>query len=184
MDDLDKQFDIQNSKIFLMVMDPLTYSKENLEVLKIFVNERNYSGLYVSTNRPYEILVKMMINNSIDATSLFFIDTTSNRCKKSRFYVCVPPSSLTEISIAIPEALKNLQKNKRFIILDSITNLLKYNSRETVMEFVKFLVSKIRSWGMVGIFFAVGQSLTDKPISQISRYCDKIIVGNRAKWQT
>jgi len=26
MDDLDKQFDIQNSKIFLMVMDPLTYS--------------------------------------------------------------------------------------------------------------------------------------------------------------
>jgi len=181
MNSLEEQFDLRDSKIFLMVMNPLAYSEKNLEILKIFVNQRNFSGVYVSTNRPYEIMVKMMINNSIDATNLFFIDTTSEKCKKSRFYLCVSPSSLTEISIAIPEALKSLQRNKKFLILDSITTLLKYNSREAVLEFVKFLASKIRSWGMVGIFFAVGQSVTDKPISQISHLCDKIIVKNEAK---
>src|SRR5881409_457281 len=109
MEYLEKQFsNLENDKIFLMVLNPVLYSKINLDLLKIFVSQKRFSGLYLSTNLPYENMIKLMMQNSIDVTDLFFIDTTSNTCKASKFYLCASPTSLTEISIAITEALKKL----------------------------------------------------------------------------
>src|SRR5437867_2846152 len=178
MEFLENQFsDLERDKIFLMVLDPVTYSKTNLDLLKIFVSQKRFSGLYLSTNLPYETMIKMMMQNSIDATDIFFIDTTSNRCKSSKFYLCASPTSLTEISIAISEALKELPRNKKFVVIDSISSLLKHNSPDGVSKFIHFLAAKLKASNIVGIFFVVGQVLTDKPISKISHVADKIIVG-------
>ncbi|MDD5416590.1 MAG: ATPase domain-containing protein [Candidatus Aenigmarchaeota archaeon] len=177
---------INEHKIVLVVEDATEYLKTNIKILRIFCNDKKIHGIYITANRPYESIKKLLEENKIDSAKLFFIDTITNtkNIKSKKVQNCIYISSaesLTEISIAISELVKIIPGKDRFLFLDSITTLLMYNSAGTTTKFVHFLTNKIREWGISGVLVSLERETDEKLISQLSQFVDKIIYVHGGK---
>jgi archaellum biogenesis ATPase FlaH len=71
---------------------------------------------------------------------------------------------LTEASIFITKA--TIKGNVDFIIVDSISGILRYNNEKITMRFVEYVISKIKSVNTIGIF-AIDGSDFNKPIVKV-----------------
>ena len=71
--------------VILVVVDAKKYQKTNLELIKYLVGEKKIPGVYVTLNRPYDIMQRTFQKNNIDSRLIIFIDAvthTSGEAKK------------------------------------------------------------------------------------------------------
>jgi len=179
------------NKIVLFLVDPKMYMKRNLSILKILVNQNKFSGIYITVNRPFNTLIQIMKDDSIDTKKIFFIDcitkmvpttnkislSSKNKLERTENCIFVPsPSRLTEIGLALSEVLTGTKNPKdKFLYLDSLSTLLIYNDLETIVKFVHFLTTRIRLFGIVGIIMCVEKIMEEKLFNILSEICDIII---------
>lgn len=166
--------------IVLVVSSSTNYLKINLELLKILLNEKKQSGIYINVSRGYENISEMMISNFIDISRLFFIDcvTLSSGFKPVKKDSCLylnSPSDLTEVSIALDQIVQKIPTEERFLFLDSLSALLIYNSPNITSKFAHFLTVKLRQWKITGILITLEKETDEKLISLLSQFADKII---------
>ena len=182
---------LPQNRIVLIVVEPKMYMKRNLSLLKILVNQNKFSGIYITVNRPFDSLIQIMKDDFIDTEKIFFIDcitkmapatskislTSRNKLERTKNCIFIPsPSGLTEIGLALSEALAGIENPKnKFLYLDSLTTLLIYNDLETIVKFVHFLSTRIRLFGIVGIIMCVEKIIEEKLFNILSEICDIIV---------
>ena len=162
--------------IVLVTVDAKNYQKSNLEILSLLVNEQNTPGVYVTLNKPFDVMERLLKQNKIDSRLVIFIDGITRVSEnKKRVKNCLfigSPEKLSDISVAMDQAVKVLPTKEKFIFFDSINTLQVFNKPGTVARFTYFLASKIREWKIKGIIISIENDSDEDLINELTQFCD------------
>jgi hypothetical protein len=159
--------------------------KENSSAIIRALLVKGYVVIVVTTNQPYAILKKAYEKDGIDTSKIGFIDAITRYAvgevpvgaKGVRF--TSSPSDLTQLGIAISDALKDLGGRKAAILLDSVSTMLIYLPSTNLSKFIHFVSSKLKILDMAGIFLAVEDGLDPTLLSQLTTFVDQVVNMNR-----
>jgi len=142
----------------------------------LLVSEQKIPGVYVTLNKPFDVMRRLLKQNKIDARLIIFIDgITKVSGNKKRVKNCLfigSPEKLSDISVAMDQAVKALPTKDKFIFFDSINTLGVFNKPGTVARFVYFLASKIREWKIKGIIISIKKGSDESLINELVQFCD------------
>jgi len=165
------------AEIILVKVDAKNYVKVSLEIVKFFSGFAG--GIYVTLNKPYFSLKKMLAKEGIDLGKLYFIDSITmqvggevideDRC----FYLSSPDP--VQLQVTIERAMDLINTNNRFIYIDSLSTISLYKSFETLIKFLRHITGKIRLKGFVGTIFTLEKEMDETYYSQITLMCDEVI---------
>lgn len=128
------------NKTTLAIVSGLDYRKSSLEITKSIANKEI---IYTTFNKTYPAIDEFLRNNDINTNKIQYIDTISKSTKNKNQDNChfiESPESLTELSIL----LKDLTSKKpKYVVIDSITNLLNYSSKEIISKFILDLLKSL-----------------------------------------
>lgn len=162
--------------VALAAVDAKDYQQTNLEMIRELTEEMSIPGVYVTLNKPYSAMLSTLKRAKIDTRLIIFIDAitkiTGAKVKKEKNCLLIgSPENLSDISIAMDQAVRSLPKNK-FLFFDSLNTLLIYNSIETVVKFIHFLAGKMRVWRVKGIIISLKKSSNKELIDELTQFCD------------
>ncbi len=165
----------KSKKIYTLVISPENYNDVLDSTIKVLTNNFNLSGIYVTVNKNYDVMVGRFKEVNAKFGNVLVIDASGEKNKKEADNCFVTKSkSLTEISLAISGAA---QTGKfKFVLLDSISTLLVYHPLDAVQKFSQFIVSKMRNMGVDLILITLNDAESQKVLPVISQFCDKVIV--------
>ena len=114
--------------VALATVNPNMYQKTNLSIIKHMVSEK-VPGVYVTLNRPFEDLLDLFRKNNIDERMIIFIDavtkTAGGEIKKTENCLFIgDPENLSDISVAMDQAVRAIPSNEKFVFFDSLSTLL------------------------------------------------------------
>ena len=153
------------------------YQKANLDMIKHFTDELDVPGIYFTLNKPYSAMLSHFRRAKIDTRLIIFIDaitmiTGANVKKQDNCLFIGSPENLSDISIAMDQAVRSLPGNNKFLFFDSLNTLLIYNNVETVVKFIHFLAGKMRVWKVKGIIISLKKKSNDELIDELTQFCD------------
>jgi KaiC/GvpD/RAD55 family RecA-like ATPase len=171
--------EVKNLKeyLILITVGAKSYQQSNLEILKVLVNGQKTPGVYVTLNKPFDVMQKLLEKEKIEPKFIIFIDAITKVSEgKKRQKNCLfigSPEKLSDISVAMDQAVKALPTKEKFIFFDSISTLQLFNKPGTVARYVYYLASKIREWKVKGIIISVKRgSADDNLINELIQFCD------------
>lgn len=177
-DTFEKEVKSLKDYILLITVDSKSYQKSLIDIVKILVNEKNIPGVYVTLNKPYEIMQRLFQMNDIDKRLVIFIDATSrgDGTKKSDNCLCIGnPEKLSDMCIAMDQAIKALPTEEKFLIFDSLNTLAVFNNQGIVARFVHFLAGKIREWKIKGIIITFEKETSPSLLNEMTQFSDSRI---------
>ncbi len=150
-------------------------------IIEILREHKAESVVYVTTNKPYQVLMNMLKEKKVNTKKMFFVDCISKNIgeKSEDIDNCVfleSMQSLTSISIAIHESTEQL-KGKKMLLIDSLSILLMYNDAHTVAKFTNFVMNKMRGLDVNTIVIALESDSEKEILREIATYADTIIKG-------
>ena len=160
--------------ILLITVDAKNYQKATIDVIKSLVNEQNTPGVYVTLNKPYEIMQRTFTSNGIDTRLVIFIDATSGtETKKIENCLYIgSPEKLSDMSVAMDQAVKALPTTEKFLIFDSLNTLSIFNKPITVARFIHFLTGKMREWKIKGIIITLEKETEPALLDELTQFSD------------
>ena len=155
------------------------YADVSPALLNFLINSKNMPGIYVSLNKPY-VAIKRILEPQINFDMMYVIDgttkLTSGKCEKiDRCLFIENISNLTDITFILDQALDAITSERKFIVFDSLTTLLAYNSEDAVFKFVHYITGRMRMLGADGVFITLDQKSDLEFQSRVSMFCDRII---------
>jgi|SRR3989344_5023548 len=184
MADLGKKFDEElkdlKEYIALATVDAKNYQKTNLDIIKHLTQNENIPGVYVTLNKPHAVLKKLFDKANIDSRLIIFIDAvtqidSSEVKRKDNCLLIGNPENLSDISIAMDQAVRAIKGKEKFLFFDSLSTLLVYNKAATVARFIHFLATKMRSWQVKGIIISLRKESDKELINELSQIVDVLI---------
>lgn len=165
--------------IVLVTVDAKNYKKTNTDIIKYFVKEKKTPGVYVTLNKPYNIVERDLKNNDIDPRLLIFIDGATNiegkRNKKIKNCLFLGSlEKLSDFSVAIDQAVKAISHDK-FLFFDSINTLSIFNNKVIVARFFHYLTSKMREWKVKGIIVSLEEESERNLLDELTQLADSRI---------
>lgn len=150
-------------------------------VVRIVKSYKSLNMVYISASRPYPSLVEEFKKLKIDSNKIFFIDCSSkdssnNKNDPKNCISLEGPSSLSSLSIAISEALNNIN-GKKVLLLDSLSVLLIYHDANTIAKFSTFIVNKMRGLGIDTVILALDSDADKEVLKQVESFSDEVITG-------
>ena len=166
-----------NQYIALAVVDALNYQQTNVQIIKELTETNNTPGVYVTLNKPFEILKKDFDKEGIDTRMIIFIDavTKTARGETEKTESCLfigSPENLSDISISMDQAVRAVPGKGKFLFFDSLSTLLVYNRPITVARFIHFLAGKMRVWKVKGIIITLEKKSDRELIEELIPICD------------
>ncbi len=163
--------------VVLLVVGHDKYDLLIANITKNFIKKR-FSGIFVTLNKGGEDLIAMLEKNKVDCTNIFVVDAVSKNESKPKAYKNTSyidsPQDLTELEAQIIDFAKNMQPEKSFLIVDSISTLLVYNAEKTIEKFVHGLGEKMKELGFKNVFII--RSKTKPEIMDVLiQFSDKVI---------
>ncbi len=161
------------------------YLKTNIAVLKTIVNDEGLPGVYITVNKPYRTMERVLQENGIKTDKIYFIDcitkTAGGDTKDGGKHVFYLDSAqnLTGLGLAMSEMIQSIPSKDKFLFLDSLSTLLLYHNYGTVAKFSHFLTARMRNWGLRGIFVSIERETDPKLIDQLAQFCDVVVDLNK-----
>ncbi len=162
----------------ILVITPLhKFQETTLELLNMLV--KKYSkGSYITINKPYQSILKILKSNNINDRNVFFIDCITEYLKEKDAIVgnCKfidSPANLTDVGITLTPILKD--DAYKFLMIDSLDTMMLYNDFGTVVKFAHYITGKLRLHNMSGVLLAVEEKSEEKLINGLGQFCDKVI---------
>lgn len=173
---LDKLKDMKNS-VIIGTVTPTKYQETNISIVKYLIQGQKMPGVYVSLNKPYKTIKTTFQNKKIDTNLIIFIDaitkTTGGNISKTKDCLFIgTPKNLSDISLAMDQAVTSLPSKRKFLFFDSINTLLLYNESQTIARFIHFLAGKMRMWNVQGIIISLKNKGNEELINELSQYVD------------
>lgn len=155
------------------------------EFLKFKEKAGSY-GVYVSSNRPTNNLIEKVkdcgydLKKGLEEGRVWVVDLVSRNVGDAEVKGVIYVSSASELSatqMAIEKAVNRIKDSDGhgWLLLDSIATLLVFNSPDSLLEFLHFLLGRLRVLGFDGIIFTVREGIEVKVISTIRQFCDEIV---------
>ena len=169
--------DLTRPYLAMLVVGTSDYLDASVQSAKVLT--KSMPGVYVTVNRPYTKLLEVFKKNKIDVSKLIFIDAitavaVSDIKDEENCIFIQHPSDMTNLGVAVLETLKAIPGEK-FLLVDSISTLLSYNSAEKVTHFLHSLAGKLSVLKATGLFLAL-EGETEKLVEDVtSQFCDKIV---------
>ncbi|HXW99332.1 MAG TPA: hypothetical protein VEI51_06385 [Methanomicrobiales archaeon] len=175
---------LDKDKIYLCLTSAERLRENSGEIIRSLL-ARGYMVVVVTTNQPYAILRKNYEKDGIDLSKVGFIDAITRYAvgevpvgaKGVRF--TSSPSDLTQLGIAISDALKDMGGRKAAILIDSVSTMLIYLPSTSLSKFIHFVSSKLKILDMAGIFLAVEDGLDPTLLSQLTTFVDQVVNMDR-----
>lgn len=170
--------EIDNNELVLLVIPSDKVDEVNSSILKYFSNTKKAVSVYTTFTKPYKVLLKNFKKGGIELSGIFLIDCVTpvsefGEILGTNKVIFCQPNSLTNISISISTALKNMPRDKsRVLILDTISTLMLYNNKNTVVKFIHHLIGEIRKYGVKSFIFTLDEESDKAIISEVARFCD------------
>ncbi|MBW2975249.1 hypothetical protein KY366_06025 [Candidatus Woesearchaeota archaeon] len=184
MDKIKDKFreELKNLKqyVALATVDARSYQKTNLGIIKHLTDKENIPGVYVTLNKPFKTMKGIFQKEKINTGMMIFIDAVTQTAggsveKTDKCLYIGAPNNLSDISIAMDQAVRALPSQERFVFFDSISTLLIYNNIATVAKFIHFLAGKMRVWKVKGIIVSLRKKQDEELIEELTQFCDAII---------
>ncbi len=160
--------------ILLVTVDAKNYQKTTIDIIKLLVNEQHNPGVYVTLNKPYEIVQRNLERSKIDPRLVIFIDAISRTAVK-KVENCLyigSPEKLSDISVAMDQAIKALPTSEKFLVFDSLNTLAIFNKPATVARFIHFLAGKMREWKIKGIIITLEKETEQALLDELTQFSD------------
>ena len=166
--------------IALATVDAKRYQETNLEIIKHMTETENIAGVYVTLNKPFKTLESTFKKKGIDTRMIIFIDAVTqtaggNIQKTDKCLFIGNPEDLSDISVAMDQAVRAIPGKGKFLFFDSLSTLLVYNSPATVARFIHFLAGKMRVWQVKGIIISLRKQSDKELINELSQFVDVLI---------
>ncbi|AGK62114.1 hypothetical protein Asulf_02160 [Archaeoglobus sulfaticallidus PM70-1] len=165
------------AEVILIKAPAKKYLNVSLEITKYLCQKAE--GIYVTLNRPYASMKKIMQKEGIDLNKLIFIDSITRQTGGEEIdtdrciYINSPDPTLMQVSIE--RAMDLIRTENRFIYLDSLSTISLYKSFETLLKFIRYITAKIRVKGFFGALFSVEKELDETYYSQLALMVDEVI---------
>jgi len=171
---MDIKKELSENQTILLIMDSAEYNSEIISIVKK-LDGKNIA--YVTLNKTKDSLVELFKKNKIKTGNIVFIDAISKTIKSvpeqsDGVYYVSSPGALTELSLVISKFVRH---NFDYLIFDSLTNLLVYESKAPVGKFVSSLVNKIKESKTKAIFYALSVKEQESLIKESGMFVDKVI---------
>lgn len=168
------QKELSQNKIVLLLMPSTDYNHITLDCIKKLSKK---SVCYITLNKTFDALKELFQKNKIKTDNITFIDAISASIKKTPeqtkgCYYISSPGALTELAIMID---KFLEHGHDYIIFDSITNLIVYETKAPVAKFLASTINKIRTSKTRALFYAISIKEQDSLIKESGMFADKVI---------
>lgn len=159
----------------LLILKLKDYSTAPRGLLSYFTSKK-MPGVYVSINKPYADIVKTL---STPPAQTQFVDAitalTGRGTEDSQTVTFIDsPLALVELNLAISDRLKGVVSNQKFLILDSISTLLVYNSSQAVEKFCHTVIAKNRNENVVGIFLMIESEDHRDVVETLAQFVDNV----------
>lgn len=167
------------NKIILYKVSPKPYEAK---IIKILRKVKRDTIIYVSVTKDCMQLSANFKKSRLDLSRFFFIDCIAKqhgrktKAPTRNTIFTSNPESLTEISLAISEAMKRISGGRRgrTLVLDSLNSLLVHNNSILVSKFSNFIINNLRAHQMNGIFIVIDTKMLSDLIAQIGSACDEV----------
>ncbi|MEA2055919.1 MAG: hypothetical protein U9O49_03705 [Candidatus Thermoplasmatota archaeon] len=135
--------------------------------------------VYVTVTKPYETLVRefgdITKNNNVK-----FIDCISKAAgmsqSNSNCTFIESPAMLEKLGLEIMNIFKEVDENTgKYLVIDSLTNLIIYNDPEIITEFFYQLINKARARDIHIISLAIEEEGIDSFLNKLVYLNDKIL---------
>ncbi|MBU0629256.1 MAG: hypothetical protein KKC75_08780 [Nanoarchaeota archaeon] len=179
-DEFEKKVKDLKQYVALATVNARSYEKTNLEIIRHLIEDDNIPGVYVTLNKPFNSMIDTLKKAKIDTRVIIFIDAVTKTAggeteKTDKCLFIGSPDNLSDISIAMDQAVRALPSEERFVFFDSLSTLLIYNNASTVAKFVHFLAGKMRIWKVKGIIVSLRKEKDKELIDELMQFCDTII---------
>lgn len=164
-----------NDYILIITANAKNYQSASIGVLRFLVAEEGLPGVYVTLNKPYEIMQRNLASNDIDSRLVIFIDASSSSHEAKKVENCLyigSPEKLSDISVAMDQAIKALPSGNKFLVFDSLNTLSIFNKPATVARFVHFLAGKMREWKIKGIIITLEKETDQLLLDELTQFSD------------
>jgi len=153
------------------------YQKTNLKIISNLTEDQNIPGVYVTLNKPFNTMLEIFKREKVDPRMIIFIDavtkTAGGESEKTEQCLFIgAPDNLSDISIAMDQAVRSLPSKERFVFFDSLSTLLLYNNVQTVARFIHFLAGKMRVWKVKGVIVSLRKEKDKELIDELTQFCD------------
>ena len=164
----------------LLLVEPTDYSRTNVELVRLFIDAAEKRGIYVTLNKSFQYLSEVLKIEGIDVSNIQFVDgitrgTGREELKAENCMYTESPNDLVALSMVLEEAYKKVEEQPAFLIFDSVSTLLIYNTDAAVERFIHSMIGKLREWKMKGIILMVKSEEQRGLIDVISQFCDKTV---------
>src|SRR3989344_9607851 len=179
----DKEIKSLKDYLILVTVDAKSYQKAAIDIVRSLVNEDGIPGVYVTLNKPYDIMKRILENSNIDTRLIIFIDAASiTETKKVGNCLYIGSAEkLSDMSVAMDQAVKAIPAAEKFLIFDSLNTLAIFNKQATVARFAHFLTGKIREWKVKGIIITLERETEQALLDELTQFSDaRIDMGGEA----
>ena len=164
--------------VVLFLAPPAKQADVNKDVVKS-ITERA-SGVYVTVNKPYNNIVTILQKNNIDTSKIIFVDAitetiTQGVAKTKQCIYVSSPKHLTDLSIAVNNAVDSIKSGERFVFLDSISVLLLHNDPASVTKFIHFTTARMRAYNAYCFMVASKQEMDANTLNSLTNFSDKVV---------
>jgi len=135
--------------------------------------------VYVTVTRPYANIEKQ--NSQVSSlNNVKFIDCVSRAAgisnnNENTIYI-ESPTMLEKLSLEIINIFKEVdEKTNKYLVLDSLSNLIIYNDADIITEFFYHLINKTRARDIHTISLALEEEGMDKYLNRLVYLNDKIL---------
>jgi hypothetical protein len=142
-------------------------------------NKSEEAWVYVTVTKPYDTLTKEY-EYLKEAKNIKFIDCISRASGITVASLnCIfieSPTMLEKLGLEIMNTFKEINdETKKFLVIDSLSNLIIYNDPEIVTEFFYHIINRTRARNIHTISLAIEEEGLDKYLNRLIYLNDKIL---------
>jgi hypothetical protein len=169
------QDELKTKDILAVTMPKKDYAKHIASTVSA-LSKAGSKITYVSVNKPYNALLKLFKDNSIEPKEVCVIDcVTATVAKKQAvtkkeecLYFISSPKNLTEISLNIGDVIKKTD----MVFVDAVSTFMIYEKSVIVLRFVHDLINKLRLDNKKGVFVILKDDKDDDLLDDLSMFVD------------
>jgi hypothetical protein len=174
---MDVQKEFRRNQVLLSVFPKMSYNRSIYGLMHGLQKKKSCKVCYVSLNKPAAQLMKSFSKHRIKTNKIFFIDAVSRgiqaEADKENVLYLSSPAALTELSIAISEAMKS--KVFDVMIFDSLSTLNMYRLGGAAEEFTSSLINKVKKDNHKGVFTCLQDDVESRLVQNSCLYVDKVV---------
>lgn len=166
--------EVGHPEVVLSVFPKFSYNESLYSLLHTLQDKRI---CYVTLSKPAPSLQLAFKLNKINIHHMFFIDAVSKELGKAvasdNILTVSSPAALTEISIALQEAMK--LRVFDVVLFDSLSTLNLYEKNPAIPKFVSHIINRIKNEKRQAFFTCLQEDVNTTLVKNSCLYVDKVI---------